>query len=84
MTMRAGSAACCTEIADRLSLRYGRPLRYGKSGHMRIQCLIAVTMVNDDIVAVAVGISCRNDSSSICSTDGAAFISVTVDIDTAV
>ena len=54
MAVVTGGVAGRADIADGLTLRDSLPLRDRDLGHMAVQRLVAVTMVDLDIVAVGV------------------------------
>ena len=60
MAVVAGGIARGADITDDLPLRDGLPLRNSDAGHVTVQCLVAVAVVDLHIVAVAAPTAIRS------------------------
>lgn len=65
MAVVAGGVARGADIADDLPLRDGLSLRNSDAGHVTVQRLVAVAVVDLHIVAVGIMPACSNDRAGV-------------------
>ena len=65
MAVVAGGVARGADIADDLPLRDGLPLRNSDAGHVTVQRLVAVAVVDLHIVSVGIMPACSNDRARV-------------------